>query len=201
MSFIDQRLPEQIEIGAVRHERADVDIVTTDGGFEVRNVRQAQDLLSYDIAFPPGEFTATVIDAVKTMVRASRIGLYAFRFRDFDETMSALDQEPFGTGDGIATQFQLKKSWTVDGVTATRKITRPVSSLAIYKAGVLLNSGYSVNYDTGIVTFTAAPTVGQVVAATGFFDIPVRFDLDYQATGITGWLEHIDSLRLIEVRE
>lgn len=201
MTFIDQRLPEEIELGCVRRERADHDIVTTDGGYEVRNARQSQDLLHYELSFPPGEFDGAIIEAVKAMVKASRIGLYGLRLRDWDSDMHALSLEPFGTGDGVTTAFQLKKSWTVGGVTASRKITRPVSALQIFKDGVLQVSGYSVNYSTGIVTFTGAPANGVIVQATGLFDIPVRFDMNYSATALTGWLEHIDTLTLIELRE
>lgn len=201
MTFIDQRLPEEIEIGCVRRENADHDISKTDGGYEVRNARQSQDLLAYDVSFPTGEFAGTIIAAVKAMVKASRIGLYAFRLRDWDPDMHQLTLEPFGTGNAVTTAFQLKKSWTVAGVTASRKITRPVSALQIFKDGVLQVSGYSVNYSTGIVTFSPAPGNGVIVQATGLFDIPARFDLHYSATAPTAWLEHIDTLQIIEVRE
>lgn len=201
MSFIDQRLPQQVEIGAVRRERAMHEIVTTDGGHEVRNARHAQDVFEYDISFPTGEFSGTIIAEVKAMVKASRIGLYAFRFRDWDTENNTLTDEQVGTGDGSETEFQIKKTWTVGGISAERIITRPVSPLTVKLNGVTQGGGYSINYATGLLTFTSAPAAAAVIAVSGFYDIPVRFDLSYEATGVTGWLEHIDRLTLIEVKE
>lgn len=201
MTFIDQRLPREIELGAVRREKENLDIVATDGGYEVRNARHSQSMFEYEVSFPPSEFDGTIVAAVKDLFRASRGGLYPFRFRDWDTENSTLTLEEIGTGDGTTTAFQITKTTTVGGVTAVRNITRPVSAISVYIDAVLQTSGYSVNYSTGVVTFTSAPTVGQAITVSGSYDIPVRFDLSLESTGLTGWLEHIETLTLIEVKE
>ena len=200
MTFINTRLPQEVEIGAVRREREPIDIVTTDGGFEVRNARHSQGLFEYEISFPHGAYDASVSVAVKDMFKASRGGLYAFRFRDFDSENNTLEDEVIGTGDDSTTAFQITKTWTVDGQSQIRNITRPVSPLTVKKDGVTVG-GYSIDYATGILTFVSAPTAGEVITVSGSYDIPVRFDLTYEATGRTGFLEHIDRLTLIEVKE
>lgn len=200
MTFINERLPQQVEINAVRREREAVDVVRTDGGFEVRNVRHAQAAFEYDISFPHGAYDDAIISAVYDMWRASRGGLYAFRFRDWDVKNNTLASEAIGTGDGATTVFQITQSYTVGGVTASRNITRPVSPLLVSKDGVTI-SGYSIDYTTGLLTFTTAPAAGEVIAVSGEYDIPVRFDMIYEATGYSSFLEHVDGLTLIEVKE
>lgn len=201
MTFINVRLPLQVEINAVRREREPVEIVKTDGGYEVRNVRHAQGLYEYDVSFPAGDYDSTTIAAVKDMFKASRGGLYAFRFRDWDKENNTLTDEVIGTGNGVKTAFQITKTWTVGGQSQVRNVTRPVSSYTVKKDGVTAVSGYSIDYSTGILTFTSAPANGVVVSVSGVYDIPVRFDLTFQATGMASFLEHIDTLTLLEVKE
>lgn len=199
MAFIDQRLPTQVEINAVRRDAEDIEIVTTDGGFEVRNARRAQSLREFDIAFPTGDGASTVIAAVVALYKVARGPLNAFRFRDFLDYELTL--EPIGVGDGANHDFQIKQSWTVAGDTESRAITRPVTPMSVYLDGVLQSSGYTVNYSTGVVHFTIAPAVAKVVAVTGTFDLPVRFDQPLPMTAIDGRLRHIDTITLKELRE
>lgn len=201
MSFINQRLPQQVEIGAVRRVRAFHDVVKTDGGFEVRNARHAWDSFEYEISFAVGEFEDSVISEVYDFVMASRVGLIPFRFRDWDTKNNTLTAEVIGTGDTVEDTFQIKKTWTVGGISSVRNITRPVSPMSVYLNAVLQSSGYTIDYDTGIITFTSPPGSGVAISVTGNYDIPVRFDFSYGATGETGWLEHIDTLTLVEVKE
>lgn len=201
MTFIDSRLPQQVEINAVRREREPVDVVRTDGGFEVRNVRHAQGLFEYDVSFPPDGFEASVTEVVYAMWRASRGGLYAFRFRDWDPKNNTLTDEVIGTGDGTTTAFQITQTHTIGGVSSVRNITRPVAAFTVKKDGVVQGSGYSIDYSTGILTFTAAPALDVEISVSGTYDIPVRFDLTFEATGMASFLEHIETLTLIEVKE
>lgn len=203
MSFINQRLPQQVEINAVRREREAIEIVRTDGLHEVRNARHSQSLFEYEISFPHGAYDATVSVAVKDMFKASRGGLHSFRFRDWDSENNSLEDELIGTGDGSETEFQITKTWTVGGISQVRNITRPVSAVTVKVNDVTVATpaDYSVDYATGIITFTSPVTDTHNVKVTGTYDIPVRFDLTYEATGRASFLEHIDTLTLIEVRE
>lgn len=201
MSFIDERLPQQVEIDALRREREAIDVVTTDGGFEVRNARHAQAVFEYEVSFPHGGYDNAITEAVYAMWRASRGGHYAFRFRDWDPKNNTLSDEAIGTGDGTTTAFQVTQTHTVGGVSSVRNITRPASPLVVKLDGVVQPSGYAVDYSTGIVTFTSAPALGVVVAVSGEYDIPVRFDMTFEAVGRASFLEHIETLTLIEVKE
>lgn len=197
--FINTRLSENVELGATRIEDDDIEITRTDGQWEVRNARHSQGLLEFNISFPTGEFADDVIASVKSMFKVARKSLHAFRFRDWTDYQ--LTDEEIGTGDGATVVFQIVKSWTVGSDTHSRKITRPVTPMVVKKDGVVEMSGYAIDYATGILTYSVAPAIGAVITVTGEFDIPVRFDTAMGSTGVTGWLEHLDTLTLVEVRE
>lgn len=102
----------------------------------------------------------------------SRRGAYdSFLLNDPDD--NAVSAQAFGTGDGTTKTFQLVR--TLGG------FVEPVYDLngapAIYKAGVLQGSGYTVSA-TGAVTFTTAPAAGAVLTWTGSYYWRVRFVKD-----------------------
>lgn len=81
--------PANVEIGAVRILSQDsLDIETTDGGLEVRNIRASDEPRSWQIAMPTIDTTGTTTDydAVVTMwgtgPTGSQRGLYSFNFTD-----------------------------------------------------------------------------------------------------------------------
>jgi uncharacterized protein (TIGR02217 family) len=202
MSFIDHRLPGSVERGATRLDEEEIEIVTTDGRWEVRNARHAQSLLEFTISFTDGKLkTDPVIQAVRHLFKVARGSLHSFRFKDWTEYQ--LENELIGTGDGSTTTFQLKRSWTLDGETAEKIITRPCLAPApiITKNGVVQTSGYSINYDTGVVTFSSAPANGHAILATLEYDVPVRFDVALASTMAQFTAERLDSVVLVEVRE
>lgn len=199
MSLLTSRLPTNVEVNAVRRDVEDIEIVTTDGLWEVRNARHSQSLREWDISFPTGTYSGTTIAAVIAMYKAARGALYPFRFKDPIDNSATL--EAFGTGDGVTATFQLRKNYTVGSDTHLRTITRPVSAISIYKAGVLQSSGYTVNYDTGSVLFSSIPGAAAALTWSGSFDVPVRFDTDLESTALDIRLMHIDTLTLKEIRE
>jgi len=199
MAFITTRLPMEVEIGATRRDVEDIGVVTTDGGWEVRNARAAQSLMEYDISFPMSLRTGSIYLQVLAMYKAARGQLHGFLFRDWANYQ--LTAANIGTGNGVTTAFQIVQKWTAGSETHSRKITRPVSAIGVYKAGVLQVSGYSVSYSTGIVTFTSAPLAAVAITVTGEFDVPVRFDTPLETLGYSSELEHIETMTLREVRE
>lgn len=118
--------------------------------------------------------------AILALWRAHGGSLYPWRFRDWsDYTATA---ENFGTGDGVANNFQLTMTYDPGlillGSTGTLKYVRDISLVVgtpvISVAGTptvafTISSG-------GVVTFTTPPT--GALTWTGTFDVPVRFDTD-----------------------
>jgi uncharacterized protein (TIGR02217 family) len=198
MTHIATRLSENVELGAVRIEEDDVEIVRTDGGSEVRNNRWSQPLLRFELSFPVSARDNAVFLEVRAAYRVCRGQLHSFKFRDWSD-YQATDQI-FGTGDGAETEFALYKNYSFGSETYSRRIYQPTSPIAIKNDGVTVGSGYTVNYLTGVVTFDVAPAEDDVLTWTGTFDIPVRFDTPLQSTGVTTNLEHHESIVLQEVR-
>jgi uncharacterized protein (TIGR02217 family) len=98
-----------------------------------------------------------------------------FRFNDVDD--HAVTAQGIGTGDGTTVAFQLARA--IGG--ALYSWVDPVfwpTAWSIYVDGVLVDpANYSIT-QTGLVTFNAAPDVGQAVTWTGTYDWLVRFSDD-----------------------
>jgi uncharacterized protein (TIGR02217 family) len=78
---------------------------------------------------------------------------------------------------GSTTVFQLQKLYSNSYRTHARKITRPQSgTVLIYDSNALVTSGYSIDYTTGLVTFTSPPAAAPTW--DGNFYVPVRFKDD-----------------------
>lgn len=100
MSHLPDNLPPRVEQGAVRHLDWQTEVVTTDGGHEVRNARWSAPLRRFEISFPTskrnGEDYRDVIDLYEKALG----GLHTFGFKDWT------------TGEVIAVRFDSPLSIT-----------------------------------------------------------------------------------------
>lgn len=120
----------------------------------------------------------------------------------------------FGTGDGSTTAFQLS---IPDGDSAnayTREIYLPIAaSYTIFDNASPVTEGagagkFQLSLSTGIVTFGTAPVNTHLLAWTGQFYCPVRYDLDtfpdaklfIWTTGTSGLVSG-PSIPMIEIRD
>lgn len=197
MGFVEVQFPTDISYGSSGGPEYATDIVASVSGHEQRNINWEQARARYNVAH--GVKTKAQLDSLVAFFRARKGRAYGFRFKDWTDYQAS---DTIGTGDGVKTQFQLIKKYTSGATTETRIITKPVAgTVQVYKNAVLQSSGFSINTTAGIVTFTTAPTAGQIIAASYQFDVPVRFDTDrlsasLDAYGIHSWLD----IALVEVR-
>jgi len=107
-------------------------------------------------------------------------------------------------GDAQEVDFQAIKTYpaATAGVNYERDINKLVA-LRVFVNAVeqTITTDYTVNLNTGLVTFNTAPGSGLSVTADYLFDVPVRFDTDE----LVRELEHFNlsnwrQVRLIEVR-
>lgn len=105
---------------------------------------------------------------------------YGFKVRDLVDYTVTTGTE--GTlqyvYDGSKKTFQLQKIYTDAAATWIREIYKPqAGTVKVYKNSVLLTEGthYTMDYTTGLITFTTAPAAGSVIEWSGFFYVPVRF--------------------------
>jgi len=91
MTHLSTRVPGEVELGAVRRLDYGTEIVTTDGGFEVRNNRWSTPRRTYDISFPISTRDDVVYLAVLALYAEAEGNLHSFDFPEWvDETGETL---------------------------------------------------------------------------------------------------------------
>lgn len=175
MAFIETRFPTDIAYGSSGGPEYSTDVVVLQSGYEQRNANWSQARARYNVAH--GVKTQAQLDQLIAFFRARKGRADGFRFKDW--TDYKVTAQNVGTGDGIATVFQLQKSYTSGSATETRTITKPVAgTVNVYKNAVLQTSGVTVDATNGQVTFASPPANGVAITADFEFDVPVRFDTD-----------------------
>ena len=198
MAFVEVQFPNDISYGSSGGPEYATDIVASVSGYEQRNINWEQARARFNVAH--GVKTKAQLDALIAFFRARKGRAHGFRFKDWTDYQAT--NETLGTGNGTQTQFQLVKRYASGSVTELRTIVKPVAgTVQIYKSGVLQTSGLSVDTTTGVVTFTAAPTIGQVVTANFQFDVPVRFDTDAIQTSVASFQAgEVPTVPVVEIR-
>lgn len=211
MAFHEVRFPDNISRGARGGPERRTQIVELASGDEERNASWANSRRRYDVSY--GIRRVDDLAAVVAFFEARNGRLYGFRFKDWADHRSCLpskvpspmDQQigmGDGMGDGTTTSFQLVKRYASGGQSWVRTITKPVAgTVQIALNGVPQPGGWSIDVNTGLVSFETAPSDGIAITAGFEFDVPVRFDSD--ALDVTLDIERlgsITSIPLLEIR-
>ncbi|WP_439542648.1 phage distal tail protein, Rcc01695 family [Hyphomicrobium sp.] len=211
MAFHETRFPTAISRGAQGGPERRTDVVVLGSGYEERNSRWASSRRSYNAGY--GVRSLEALHEVIAFFEERRGRFHGFRWRDHADWKSGppgavptpLDQV-IGIGNGAALTFQLKKTYGVSHAPFVRDIKKPVAgTVKIAVAGITKTSGthFSVNADTGLVTFAGgqAPADGALVTAGFEFDVPVRFDTDKLEINLSGFQSGaIPSIPVVEIR-
>jgi uncharacterized protein (TIGR02217 family) len=195
MAFLEIQFPDfdSISMPAKGGPMFNTGIITAASGFEQRNGWWSMPRRKWDIA--NSALNEAEKDAVVAFFHVAAGKLNGFRKRDWADF--ELNQGIIGTGTGVATTFQLKKTYTVGGQSMSVDIKKPVTASVVDYANVAQEntvriwfgsgsplvyaeqlSGWTVNHATGVVTFLSAPGGGTIIKASCEYDIPVRFDTD-----------------------
>lgn len=209
MAFHDVRYPTNLSFGSSGGPERRTEIVTLVNGFEERNSPWQDSRRRYDAGH--GMRSLDDLETLIAFFEARRGQLHAFRWKDWSDyktcrpsqTVSATDQV-LGTGDGVRTVFQLVRVYASGGQSYTRILAKPVAGtvkVAVNGVARVAGTDFSVNTDTGAVTFNVPPGAGLAVTAGCEFDVPVRFDTDRISTSLaTFQAGEIPSVPVIEVR-
>lgn len=211
MSFHEVRFPTAISRGCQGGPERRTDVVVLGSGFEERNSRWANSRRSYNAGY--GVKSLDDLHAVIAFFEERRGRLYGFRWKDQSDWKSglpgavttALDQV-IGTGTGVLTTFQLKKTYGSAFAPWAREIRKPVAgTVKVAVAGVVktLGTQFTVDPASGIVTFLSGniPANGASVTAGFEFDVPARFDTDKLEVNVSGFHHGaIPNIPVIEVR-
>lgn len=208
MSYLPKAFPsEHIARGAMGGPGWATSIATTLAGDEQRNQTWERSRHRYEVSH--GVKLAAGFRAIGAHFRMARGKTHHFRFRDWGDFRCARAD---GLLDEITTTtFQLTKVYgDQTGFKEERRITRPVAaSVQIWKTGTLqtLTTHYTLDAETGIVTFLGAPGAATIECAFDF-DVPCRYDTDELRStlliadggpdeAVVAW----ESVPIVEVRE
>lgn len=206
MSFFETRFPTDISGGAQGGPMRVTDVVTLRSGFEETNSIWQHSLRKWDASF--GVKKANDLHAVLEFWEAMGGRRHQFRWKDHADykscaprtAVSATDQQ-IGVGDGSTTTFQLVKRYAASTASYSRPIRKPVTgTVEISIDDATQGSGWVVDSATGIVVFTTAPAVGEVIKAGFEFDVPVRFNNDFLSTQLEAYHGGAAAIEIMEVR-
>lgn len=185
VSFIEQRLPDNIAYGMSGGPTFSTDVTESHAAREQRNVNwsKARWKWTYD-----GSLREQAdYDDLRAWFYITQGRFSGFRFKDpFDYQLT---NEAIGTGDGATTAFKLTKTYTFGTESYVRRILKAVAGSETVKVnGVLKSPGvdYTFYPNSGYVVFTSAPANGHSIVVTCEFDMPVRFDVDVLDFGFEG---------------
>lgn len=195
-AFDNELFPLEIGKGAAVEPGFSTAIVTSASGHEQRNMDWASARMRYDAG--PGLRSEADVRTLLAFFRARRGAAKAFRFRDpLDHDTQ---NEPLGTGDGVATRFALIKHYGSGAEAEVRAITHPVAgSVAVFLNGTEQATGWTL--EDGAIEFAIPPATGVAITASFTFDVPVRFEEDRLRIDLGTWAAgEMASVPLMEVR-
>jgi len=198
-SFHEVRLPVDIEVGAVGGPQFNTTILELYSGYEQRNINWEKVRGRWDLSYAVRGMDD--MDDLIAFFYARQGRAYGFRFKDWTDYEIASIQA-IGTGDGSTTAFQAYKRYSSGGHYYDRTLSKLVSgTVTVYEDGVPSAPQPTVNVNTGVITFAAAPALGVVVGLVCEFDLPVRFDMDHlQVRAIGIELESLPQIDIVEIR-
>ncbi len=209
MNFHEVRFPTALSFGSAGGPQRRTEIVTLANGFEERNTPWEHSRRHYDAGMGLGSMAD--VEALIAFFEARRGQLFGFRWKDWADFRSCrptgeitpLDQE-IGRGDGVTTVFRLVKAYVSGGQSYVRPILKPVRGTvkaALAGDPLVETIGYTVNTETGEVSFADAPDIDVRITAGFEFDVPVRFDTDRITTSAATFnAGEVPSVPVIEVR-
>lgn len=181
MGFHSVRFPVGISYGSQGGPSWNTSVIELASGAEERVSYWSRPRYVYDVSY--GLKTIDDVYTLLAFFNARQGAAYGFRYKDWldfttasnGRSAPAATDVQIGTGDGATQAFQLAKTYTDAAATTTRVLEKPVSGTVVAALDGTPTTAFSVDHETGILTFTAAPGGSVVVTAGCEFDVPVRF--------------------------
>lgn len=209
MAFHEIRFPTNLSFGALGGPERQTEVVTLANGFEERNTPWEHSRRRYDAGM--GLRSLDDMDTLIAFFEARRGQLHAFRWKDWSDfrsckpsqAVSPLDQR-IGVGDGVTTVFALSKLYQSGAATYSRPIRKPVAGtilVALAADPKVEGQEFTIDPNTGLITFTSPPDIGTIITAGFEFDVPVRFDIDRIQTSVATFnAGEVPNVPVVEVR-
>ena len=205
MAFHNVRLNEDIEKGAQGGPGFKTTVLELSSGFEKRNIDWERARGTWDLSY--GLDKKTNLEVVLAFFYARQGRAHSFRFKDWTDfqigTTTPEVPQAIGIGDAVEDRFQIVRRYVSGATTFSREVTRLVAGTTrVFLDGVEQFTGFTVDDDTGVLDFTAAPGGGVVVGIVCEFDVPVRFDADQlDLRAVREEIFSVPVVLVVEVRE
>lgn len=209
MAFHEIRFPANLSFGSAGGPERRTEIVTLANGFEERNTPWAHSRRRYDAGV--GLRSLNDVETLIAFFEARAGQLHGFRWKDWSDYKScpplstpSHEDQLVGIGDGETTVFQLQKTYVSGLQSYTRPIRKPVlGSVVVAIAADVKIEGleFTVNPETGEVSFALPPDLGTRITAGFEFDVPVRFDTDSIQTSVASFQAgDVPAVPVVEIR-
>jgi len=210
MSFHEIRFPATLSFGSLGGPERRTEIVTLANGYEERNTPWAQARRRYDAGL--GLRSLDDVEQLIAFFEARQAMLHGFRWKDWADfkscrasrSVTALDQS-LGYGDGASKDFVLAKTYRSGDWETVRLITKPVAgTVRVAIAGTEVGEAvaWSLDPQTGVITFDTPPAVGAEITVGYEFDVPVRFDTDLIQVSVASFQAgDVPKVPVVEVRQ
>jgi uncharacterized protein (TIGR02217 family) len=201
MTFHNIRFPTRISYGAIGGPRFSTTIQTLNSGHEQRNINWADARREFQFDVSPSRNSEW--EEILNFFHARRGRAFGFRLKDFADFQ--LKDGLVALGDGAKKDFQIKKQYS-DLPTGLYSYDRALSKIVQGSATVFLGTAaqfgnWSLNADTGVLSFSQAPADQVEIRVSCEFDVPVRFDSDLMEAAIPGPdIHHWQQVKLVEIR-
>jgi len=209
MAFHEIRFPANLSFGSVGGPERRTEIVTLANGFEERNTPWAHSRRRYDAGVGLRSLDDVAVLIAFFEARAGQ--LHGFRWKDWSDFRSCLpsatpapEDQLVGIGDGVAAVFRLQKTYVSGLQSYARPILKPVAgTVVVALAGDPKVEGleFTLDAETGEITFAVPPDLGVRITAGFEFDVPVRFDTDAIQTSVASFQAgDVPTVPVLEIR-
>ena len=209
MSFHEVRFPAAVSFGSSGGPERLTEVVTLANGHEERNAPWKHSRRRYDAGV--GVRSLDDIEELISFFEARSGRLYGFRWKDWSDYKSCLpSQAPtfrdqtIGVGDGETVTFGLSKTYRSGPHSYIRRVQKPVAGsvrVGVQGGELAETTEFTVDFDTGLVTFVGPPESDAEITAGFEFDVPVRFDTDRIYTSLASFQAgEIPDVPVVELR-
>ncbi|MGB0960584.1 MAG: phage distal tail protein, Rcc01695 family [Halocynthiibacter sp.] len=195
MSFHEVRFPANLSFGSIGGPERRTEIVSLVNGLEERNTPWAHSRRRYDAGI--GMRSLEDLEMLIAFFEARQGQMHGFRWKDWSDYKSApasedvdFEDQVIAIGDGVKTVFPLLKTYQSGGASYARPIQKVVVNtvkMGIQGTEATETIDWTVDVNTGEVTFVHAPDDGMQITAGFEFDVPVRFDTDRIQTSVASF--------------
>ena len=198
MNFYEISFPDNISVGAVGGPLFATTISVANNKNEVRSSNWSTGRNLYKINC--NVLSDSQIADLLSLFNICRGKAVGFRLKDYSDFVAI--SSIIATGDGVIKIFQLVKQYNFGGYSYTKIIYKPViNSVKLYVNNVQIQTGFSIDFSTGIITFLQPLVVNAFLTADFNFDVPVRFNTDNLDIIYNGKNKSaIQNLELIEIK-